>query len=133
MLVEMDEANGTNLADIIHIVPIVQPALTAGEVLESFRCPSPLPGWAARRNKVKKHRLEDLIEQKDTMFLRQHYAEINSPSLSLTYHANATELNNFLKALNEEHHWRSSLLDDSSTPTSRIIQLRNVGRNIPMV
>ena len=144
---DQDAANGTNIADRIYIVTIVEPHVVDGVGAHALDHPNASQHWQGHRNKyLVKHKLADLIDRwaycvpiwvQNSRNIAWNQAHPNLAPLPLAQplvwpQPDSTRLDPYLNALFYEMSWRFAWLDATTNPSDAMVQSRNVDRNHPM-
>jgi hypothetical protein len=128
-ILRRDSANGTNIADRIFIMPVVDPDVVNGTATSIF--PNrPLQTWLRYRNKcVRKFKLRDLYERWLHQRYEEHCRQNNLPIIPVPMTPALQDLDDMLELMVQEGCWRSGDYDDVNPPTTGTLAARNNGRN----
>lgn len=139
-VLQRDDQNGTNVADSIHVLYVVEKHVVDGTG-PSIVPGQPLQGWLQYRNKyLRKFKLLDLV---DRWALRQRVAQhqqlvtsgalpAGTPAPILSNGPREVAMDHVIDGTFESGAFRQGGLDMTTTPTSTAVHSRNRDRNSPI-
>ncbi|KAK5175498.1 uncharacterized protein LTR77_000637 [Saxophila tyrrhenica] len=151
MLLDADQANGTNVADSVYLVFLAEPHVVDGiaphclDLEDAVNYPRPVgppsPYWYRphhpdRNKPLEKVRLRDVVDRAQQLRAQGHQNQVtginNPPPPYPVPNVNVDQLDRLIRDMQSEYEWRSGQLAPQGGPgqvSSQVVGSRNVNRN----